>query len=299
MAVYLGSAGIIYLGRVGDGSFNSVLDIADVNPVEKRFSFDFPAGTFVTGDRVMIQRAGGGLLDFVLPSGWGDNQLYADGTWFVNVDLIGGVRLYNSWSDSLSGSPKRAVGLKLPSASYPISVKLVSGTKQCLGQITEYSFSTARDAIDTTALGDVFTQQISGLISGRGQVQCLWDWRPSDCGNETEVANYFHQLVLRQQLGSKFHANLFIKRSGAAPENDNLRSLARNTALFYDVDCVVTDVAIAFNTSSPIASTVQFITTGDISLSYEVPAADLILQEDSDRIYLEDGSGFLGQEGES
>jgi hypothetical protein len=32
MAVYLGTAGIVYLGRVGDRSFESRLDAADVNP---------------------------------------------------------------------------------------------------------------------------------------------------------------------------------------------------------------------------------------------------------------------------
>jgi hypothetical protein len=304
MAVYLGTAGIVYLGRVGDRSFESRLDAADVNPTEKRFSFDFPVGTFVTGDKIVIERVvppgatGVQLLDFVQPAGWGDNQQHRDGAWYVNVDAVGGIRLYHTWSEALSGAARTAIGLKPPSGSYPIKAALAESTQQCLGQIVEYSFSTAREAIDTTALGDAFKQQVSGLVSGQGEVQCLWDWRPPDCGDETENAHYFHQLVLRQQLGSKFRGNFFLKRSDAAPVDQNMQSLAKKTALFYDVDCIVTDVAIAFNTSSPVMSTIRFVTTGNISLRFEVPVASHILQENNDRIYLEDKTGYLGQENE-
>ena len=99
MAVYLGSAGIIELTRTADRSFRSTMDPGDVNPSERRFSFDFPNGTFLTGDRLALRRVNADgtssaqLLDFVAPSGWGDGQQHSDGTWYVHVDALGGIRL--------------------------------------------------------------------------------------------------------------------------------------------------------------------------------------------------------------
>jgi hypothetical protein len=50
------------------------------------FSFDFSFGAFVTGDFVEFSSAS--TLSFV--SGWA----YTKGNWFVNVDQLGGLRLY-------------------------------------------------------------------------------------------------------------------------------------------------------------------------------------------------------------
>lgn len=303
MAVYLGTSGVVQFARSSEGYFRSMLDPGDVNDGENRFSFDFPNGTFLSGDRLTITRINPDgtrspdPLDFVDPSGWGDGNRHPDGAWYVHVDTLGGLRLYRSWGEALSGSGSTAIPLNPPSGSYLISVEPEDAPMNCLGQILDYSLTTQRGSIDVTSLGDAFAESVSGLISGGGSIQCLWDWRPSACGiGAVETAHYFHQLVLRQQLGSEFHANFFIKQDGARPEDEELPSLAMRTALFYDAKCIVTNVAMAFSPTDALRTTIQFATTGEIQLRYGLPSAYLILQEDSSKISLEDDRGFLAQE---
>lgn len=307
MAVYLGSAGIVQLARVGNGSFDSTIDPGDVNIIERRFSFDFPNGTFLTGDRLAMRRINSDgtpssqPLDFVAASGWGDGVQHPDGAWYVHVDSLGGIRLYQDWSAALAGNSSAAIALQVPASRYLFTAELVNGLIHCLGQITEFSISTERDTADVTSLGDAFQQQWSGLISGSGEIRCFWDWRPSECGDvggNQETAQYFHQLILRQQLGSEFKANLIIKRDGAMPLNDTLPDLALRTALFYTVTGVVTNVGLAFSPGEPLQSTIQFVTTGEIALRYELPSAYLLLQEDGDKLFLQDGSGYMALEGD-
>jgi hypothetical protein len=308
VAIYLGSAGIVQLTRVGDGAFRSEMDPGDVNISERRFSFDFPNGTFLTGDRLSLRRIeadgtpSGQPLDFVVASGWGDGIQHPDGTWYVNVDALGGLRLYRSWSDALAGEANKAVQLQVPAGSYPFLAELEGGASHCLGQIAEFSLSTDRVTADVTGLGDAFARQWSGLISGSGEIRCFWDWRPSRCGGvdaSQETAQYFHQLVLRQQLGSEFKAELIIKRDGAEPLDDALPGIASRTALFYAITAVVTNVGMAFEPGEPLQSTIQFVTTGEIALRYELPSAYLLLQEDGDKLFLEEGSGFVALEADA
>lgn len=303
MAVYLGSAGAVSLARVADGTFYSVMDPGDVSVSESRFSFDFPNGTFITGDRLEIARLNADLspstqlLDFADPSAWADGQRHPDGSWYVHVDALGGLRLYHSWADALEGSPTRALALTVPASSYKIGVSLETSSPNCLGEVLDYSFNTDREAIDVTALGDAFRERVSGIISGSGQIRAFWDWVPSMCNDsEVERAQYFHQLIMRQQLGSEFEAYLTIKKSFAEPISDSLSPGASAAAIYYKVMAVVTNVSMAFNPTSPLETIIQFVTTGPIELLYGLPQPLLILQENSSRIELESGTGFLGQE---
>lgn len=305
MAVYLGSSGYVMLQRAADGEFFSELDPGDVNPGSRRFSFDFPQGTFITGDKLAIRRldAGGGLstspLDFVDKSGWDIGTAQPDGAWYVHVDPIGGVRLYHDWADSLTGSQSKALQLQAPSATYPISVAVDSQDKRCLAQIQEYTLSTERASLDVTSLGDAFAQNISGLISGSGSLTCLWDWAPALCRDSgVEYVQYLHQLVLRQQVGSEFKAELVLKRRNEQPLDANLDARGRGTALMYVITGMVTAVGLDVTPDQPLESTIDFVTTGEIQMRYDVPTGDLILQESSDRIFLEDASGYLAQDGD-
>lgn len=304
MAVYLGNAGLIQLQRVGSGAFHTQLDAGDVDPSAKRFSFDFPDGTFVTGDRITLRRleADGSIsaqpLDFVAASGWEDSQQHPDGAWFVNVDPVGGVRLFKAWADALRGDSADAVALQAPSGSYRVVASITDGSSsRCLGEVITYELTTERNALDVTSLGDAFQQQVSGLISGGGSIECFWDWHLSQCSNrgltaDVELANYLHQLVLRQQLGSAFRGVFFLKSSGAEPITEDLDQVATKASLFYAVDCLITEVGMAFEAGEPVRSKINFVTTGEIQLLYTVPD-DYLLQEDSDRINLETGDGKI------
>jgi hypothetical protein len=304
MAVYLGSAGLVQLQRSGAGEFTSELNDGDVAPREKRFSFDFPSGTFITGDRLRLRRlnADGSAstqpLDFVAGSGWEDGVQHPDGGWYIHVDAAGGVRLYPTWETALRNHPSDAIGLQRPSTTYQVAASMADGvSSHCLGEVVSYELSTSRDAIDVTSLGDTFREQTSGLISGGGSIECFWDWQvalcsPRNMGLDVELAHYAHQLVLRQQLGSQFRGLFYLKTSGSDPVTEELDSRSRNAALFYAADCLITDVGMAFEPDQPIRSKIAFVTTGAINLVYALPD-DYLLQENSSRIDLETGDGRI------
>ena len=102
---------------------------------------------------------------------------------------------------------------------------------------------------------------------------------------------YFHQLILRQQLGSTFKAALVLKTADSAPAGGV--SGNPTESLYYLINAVVTNVAMSFEPSEPVRSTIEFATTGLIAIRYGDVADALLLQESEDEILLEQSSGSL------
>lgn len=294
MAVYLGNVGLVSLQRFGATSYSSTLDVADVNVAQKRFSFDFPDGTFITGDYIQLTRTGGGNLDFIDASGFTPAGQAPSGAWYVNVDSIGGIRLYTTYSKALMGGIADAITLLAPSGSYGITATVSSAGYRTLGEVTEYELSTNRATLDTTALGDAFVNQISGLISGSGTMTCFWDFGEN---GDLETAQYVHQLILRQKIGSNFKAAFVLKRSGESASTGPQRT--DSAQLYYEIEGLITDVGISFTATEAIQSQIDFVTTGEIRLRYSDGgsiAGSLLLQEDGSAIDLESGTGRLLQD---
>jgi hypothetical protein len=196
MAVYLGNSGLVSIQRSGSGSYTSVLDPGDVNIAQKRFSFDFPDDTFITGDYLQITRIGGGNLDFIDANGFTPPGVTSTGAWYVNVDAVGGIRLFKTRGESLKGDAADAITLLAPGSSYTISVLVTSAGYRPLGEIVSYELSTQRAALDASVLGEEFVSQVSGLVSGSGRITCFWDFGET---GDFEAAQYMHHLILRQQ----------------------------------------------------------------------------------------------------
>jgi hypothetical protein len=294
MAVYLGNAGLVSIQRTGATTYISTLDPADVNVAQKRFSFDFPNDTFITGDYLQITRVGGGNLDFIDAAGFTPPGVTSTGAWYVNVDAVGGIRLFKTWGESLKGDVADAVVLATPGISYTISVSVTSGNYRTLGEVVSYELSTQRAALDATVLGDEFVEQISGLVSGSGRFTCFWDF--GDTG-DFEAAQYIHHLILRQQLGSNFSAALTIKRAGESAATGPSDTDA--TQLYYLIEGLITNVGISFEAGTALQSQIEFVTTGQIQLRYSTGgsiAGSLLLQEDSSALDLESGLGRLLQD---
>lgn len=294
MAVYLGNAGLVSIQRTGASTYSTLLDPGDVNVAQKRFSFDFPNDTFITGDYLQITRVGGGNLDFIDASGFTPPTVTSTGAWYVNVDAVGGIRLFKTWGAALKGSIDDAVVLLSPGSSYTISVSVTNAGYRRLGEVTSYELSTQRTALDATVLGEEFVRQVSGLVSGSGRFSCFWDFGES---GDLEAAQYAHHLILRQQLGSNFSAALTIKRSGqsaatGAADTDDAQ-------LYYLIDGLITNVGISFEPTTALRSTIEFVTTGQIQLRYSTGgsvAGNLILQESGSAIGLESGTGRILQD---
>jgi hypothetical protein len=286
MSIYLGTSGGVKLQRLATTAFTTTVNAADVSIPQKRLELDFPSGTFITGDRVFIEKVTAGTLDFI--SGYGSSS----GTFYVNVDTIGGIKLYNTWPASLVGSLDNALTLAAPSVTYDITIESLGDGLRDLGQVVSFELNTNRATADVTSLGDQFSKSIATLISGSGNISCFWDFAALyGSSGELESAQFLHQLVMRQQLGSNFRAALSLKTQDAQSASEP--GAEDSQSLFYLINGIITNVAVAFEPSAPIRSEIDFVTTGQIALRYGNASGDLLLQEDSDELLLEQGGGSL------
>ena len=304
MAIWMGIDGGIRIARTATEQIFANISVADVDVSRNRFGLDKPVTTlFSTGDRIEIVRVDANgqpetaNLDFVAADGWRDDTQHPDGTWYANVDLVGGIRLYRSWHEALANNPNKAVSLVSPSGSYRLGLRVVQGDDRCLGRTVSWTLNTNRDVADITSLGDGFQKQMATLVSGSGDIDCFFDMLPDAChgddGNE-ELSQYLHRLALRLEIGSVFSGVFLIKRAYTNPLfNDN--ETVRERELFYACDCVITEVGVEINTEDAIHSQISFVTTGEIKLLFSYPASYLLQETtpDEDKILQESDFGVL------
>lgn len=302
MAVYLGAHGIIELTRTSEQNFfNSTLDPADVNITAKRFSFDFGNNRFMTGDLLEITRmtTAGAIstsdLDFIDAASFPGGAQSPQGQWYVNVDAANGVRLYSTWNQALTGGTTNAATLATPASSYPIQVQLKNNSRRILGEVTNYELNTNRETADVTSLGEAFRQRVSTLITGSGSCTAFWNHDAYATENRdinaynSEVSQYLHQLILRQDLGASFRARFYLKTRASKPYTAGVPG-PNTEQIFYELTGLITDVGVAFNADEPVRSQINFVTTGALSLLSE-PAASLVLNQTGGTVVQQNGSG--------
>lgn len=283
MTVYLGNAGNIELTRDSGDTIAGTIKVANVDASKDMFSFDFSFGAFVTGDFVEFSSAS--TLSFV--SGYA----YTKGNWFVSVDQLGGLRLYPTYADAIAGTSNNRVALAVPGADIAVSCRILNAVPRILANIIQFELSTDREAVDTSSLGDEFRNQYSTLITGSGSIDCQFDYATA---GETEIAVYLHNLLLRQQFGSDFKANLYILTEGQAQGVN-----ASNDSVWYEIQGVMTNAAIRCTAGDIIESRFTFVTTGEIKLRVQTTTwADLLLNAANDRLVLSTADGDVLELGE-
>ena len=301
MAIWLGQGGGLRLKRKGDSDFYVYVEIADVSAGTRRLSADPAVGALITGDRVVIEHVDdqGKLihdpLEFMAGSAWPDGQRYEDGQWYVNVDAVGGVRFYTTWSAALRGGYENAVDLLTPTKRSRVRMRLGESQERCVAQTVSWSLNTNRETADITSLGDGFRKNQGVLVSGSGELDCLFDALPDHCYGDDDVEKsvYLHQLALRQEIGSTFTGVFLLKRQFTLPIT--VDEIYREQELFYLCDCVITNVASEVNTEDVIHSRVEFVTTGPIQLLYSYPLSYLLQETvpDNDKILQESDFGIV------
>jgi hypothetical protein len=295
MSVYLGNIGNIEIARKAiDDVLESVVNPSDVNASRDRFSFDFEEGCLISGDLIEITTTDGTNLDFVATSGWDDGAVQTSGNWFVFIDELGGIRLYNNFDDSLEGSTAGLIPLTEIARDIPISVQVRDRGGRLLACVTNYELNTNRETVDITALSDQYRQQYSSLITGSGRVTAQWDY-VNNAG--AEVIHYLMQLVLRTEIGSGFRAKLYIKSTDTDAAGGGFSATQVNDALWWEFDALVTASATSFAPGDIILSTIDFVATGPIKLRARTTSPSRLLQEAGDPILLEQG-GYMLLEGE-
>jgi hypothetical protein len=292
MGVYLGVIGQIELTRKSlEGGKESIVNPDDVNADRNRFSFDFEEGYLITGDLVEITTTDGTDLDFVDASGWANDTVQSSGNWYVFVDELGGIKLYDNFSDSLEGSTDGLVPLVAIARNIPISVAIRDRDARIIASVVDYELNTNRETVDITALSDEYRQQYSSLISGSGRFTAHWDYT-NTLGQEP--VNYLMQLVLRTEIGSSFHGKFYLKPENQSAASGIFSQTQVNDSVWWEFDALITSSATSFTTSTIIVSTIDFVATGPIKLRASTTPVRYLLQESDDKIELEqDPTSYL------
>jgi len=292
VTVYLGSKGFLELKRdSAELAAKSKLDKSDVNVTRRRFSIDGAEGSLITGDQVTIATVDKKGLVLVKDHKNAKGEYHADWSGFIYIDDAGGIRLYDTFNESLRGSFEQAVELVEPTDSKDITIKTRSSQFRGLASVKSFDFTTTRDQVDLTTLGSEFRDQYeAGLISGQGTVDCLWS-HVSDCNDDcadesVEFPAYLARLCIRLQQGSDFMGRFFLY-VGHDP--------ARDPSVWYEAECIVTNASVTVEPTQIISSSINFVTTGQVQLHQGMPPAymlqeggDVLLSEDGDPIGLED-----------
>ena len=276
MSVYLGCFGQVELKRQFDGGeIDGTINTGDVNPANKRFSFDFQHGQLLTGDQIEITSTDDSVLDFI--SGYSDTSVKK----FIYVDEIDGIRLYDSFADAMNGGSLNATALATPGDDIPVKVKVDNTAYRILARVERYELSTQRETIDTTTLSDEFRNRISSLMSGAGRMSCEWEYT-----GETvkELPHYLLELAIRTRVGSSFAGKFYLKTVGYNPAN---HTDGADDSIWYEVSGVITNCAVQFTPNDLVRITADFITTGSIELRMSLTTPDLVLQENTDGILLD------------
>jgi len=268
------------------------LEPGDVSVEKRRFSLadhDIQ-GELISGDQVDIKRTDGGNLVLV------QGHNFPDWRGYVFIDQLGGIRLYDNFSDSLAGSLELAVPLAAATGvTQTVQITTRGSNYSYLGKVSGYELATSREVVNITQLGDQFKQQYeAGLISGQGQLTCFFEFKfdecnPLDCSPGTEYSIYLAQLCILLTQGADFLGRYFIYH----PCGDNALDVTGDQqAVWYDADCVVTNCTISIDATRVIEATINFVTTGQIKLQTGVPQA-FLLQEDASFLLQEDGSKIV------
>tara|TARA_Y100001938_G_scaffold130810_1_gene187175 strand:+ start:384 stop:1262 length:879 start_codon:yes stop_codon:yes gene_type:complete len=285
--VITGDDGFVELKRTSlEYSLQTSLVPSDVNTGRKRFSVEGISESVITGDRIEISTVDGSNLELV------SGHSYPDGSWFVHVDPVGGMRLFSSFDDSLTGKVGDAMTLVAPSSSKAIQIKARNTTYRPLAKVRDFEFTTNRELIQTETLGSKFKEQYeNGLIQGQGTLNCFWEHRYLLNDPDTrhaikpEFAAYLARLILRLDQGCDFEGRFFMFRE----ENNSSNNC------WWECEAQITNCGITVPAGGVVETRIEFVTTGRIRLKTgNVPgyllqeSTDYLLQETGDKIFLED-----------
>ena len=300
MAIWHGYGGGVRLQRANAGPAYVWIEPGDVDAPARRMSADRAVASLITGDYVAVAHVdeNGALLTDPLPfmgsAAWSDNTRYPDGQWYVNVDPIGGVRLYRRWRDALEGIMDNAVPMQTVTDRCRVRIQLVADNQRCLAQTISWELNTDRDVADITPLGEGFQKNMATLVSGSGSLDCFFTAGNDECQSleEHERSMYLHQLVLRQEIGANFLGVFLLKRRGVTPTD--LSAEYDKAELFYLCNCVISNVVSTIDVEDVIHSRIEFVTTDQIQLLYSYPTSYLLQESGGlNKVLQENDSGIL------
>ena len=280
MGVYLGESGRVVISRTtSQDSMYTKLNADDVSVERQRLSIDGAAMQLITGDRVRFKTQDGSDLQFAQSMGGDDDVIR-----YVNVDGMGGVRLYDTFSAAVKGGKSGSLQLDAPKKAQDITVRVMGEptVERCVADVRNFSITTSRENIDTTCLSQQFrNNHENGLVAGQGTLSCFWSYE-TDCGGattlETEFAEYLARLCIRVVQGASFAGYFYLYYGGYG-------SNSTDSTWYECQDCIITNVAVSVEPTQLITAEIQFVTSGPIVLRHGRPPAYLIQEEPDSSLF--------------
>ena len=129
------------------------------------------------------------------------------------------------------------------------------------------------------------------MISGSGRLTALFDYRRNgldpayegELEERVELPFFISQLVLRTELGSEFHGNFFVVSEGNKAYGT---SQTKNDRIWYECDARVTSAAMDFTATQAVELTVEFVTTGKITMQTDFDRPGRVLTADGGGVAL-------------
>jgi hypothetical protein len=276
MGVYFGDKGRVIISRTASQmSMYTTLQITDVAVDRQRLSITGAALQLITGDRVQFKTQNNTNLQFAASIAGADTSV----TRYVHVDGMGGIRLYDTFSDAVRGGQSRSLLLTAPTAAQDITVRVVGEPDQerCVADVRNFTITTSRENIDITCLNQHFRNNYeNGLIAGQGSLNCFWTYE-TDCGGaesgEVEFAEYLASLCIRVVQGASFAGYFYLYRGADGYHGGD--------STWYECqDCIITNVAVNVEPTQMVTAEIQFVTSGPIVLRHG-RLEGLLLQEES------------------
>lgn len=314
----MAKGGAIYLGNDAEIEFerrslktHGILKRENISTSSNRWSLDFADSILQTGDRVRITRtdknSSGGYKNLIL----GDNQSSNSWEFFVYVDFLGRISTYNTLLNALNNQGANSLALTQGSTNdweqptsgdyfQNIDIEVIEQGFRPFAKCNDYQLTTSKDTIDVTTLGEHFYKQYeNGLIGGQGTVTAIWDEKaltPGDneCGDPyvqsagDELSAYFAKLILRIQIGAGFRGRFYLRKRDPErqPESDRW-------AVFWQADCVCTNVAVQAVPDQMIQTRIEFVTTGLFQLEVLNQGEPQPLTTEDDLLLEREGSAGL------
>lgn len=290
MTVVLGNTGRIRLRRSANKADFTVLETTvksdDVNTTLNRIGFDEAHDNLLTGDRVEISTTDTRGLAFIDSDTWASQTVEKTLTAYINVNAVGGIRLFDSMEDAINNN--RNAEYKLNALPTNDGIDIVISVRDTiynvLGNVTSYVFNTDRDSIDTTTLSDKFRRQYNaGILSGSGTIDCLFNYETTGV---TETPLLMLQLLNRIDIGSDIDLALYVV--------DRSEELDQ-ASVFYEMTATITKAGVNVVSGDLITTSIDFVTTGEFRLLLGEPVSFLYTEAEN-RILVEKTLDFLVQE---
>lgn len=287
MTVFAGHYGNIELKRVGSSN-ELLLRIGpeDLDITRKRISLSTPSGqdiafgTITTGDRVRITTTDSRGLPFRFYED-AANSNFIDNPgpsilpleFYANVDAIGAIRMYRTFADAVANSGEAYLAIPIAqsatAAPWPVTVSLLPGDFNVLGEVQGFTLSTNRETADTTSLGDNYRDFSSTGISGSGSVDCLFSFKNVE-NEEMPVA--LSELIQKVEIGSRFQGKFYILEPFNTPRP---RGYEFEDGVYYEVDGIFTESSITVRSDRVVEASFNFVTAGEFKLKTGVSPTDL------------------------